>query len=52
MLKQLSHHLKLLLSAGAAVVLFFLLPAHWPWLTRVLVSWNFGVPLFLIWSFG
>lgn len=51
MLKNLRHHTKLLLSAGAAIVLFFVLPAHWPWLTRVLVSWNFGVPLFLILAF-
>ncbi len=48
MLKNLAQHARLLISAFAAVVLFFLLPEHWTVLTRVLVSWNFGVPLFLV----
>lgn len=43
-----SRHSRLLISAGAASVLFFLLPAHWATLTRVLVSWNVGVLMFLI----
>ncbi len=47
MIKHLFHHVRLLSSAAAAVVLFFLLPHHWVWLTRVLVSWNVGVLLFL-----
>jgi uncharacterized membrane protein len=48
MLKHLSHHSRLLFSVAAAVVLFFLLPEQWTRLTRVLVCWNFGVPLFLV----
>jgi len=43
------HHTKLLTSIAAAVVLFFLLPGSWGTLTRVLVSWNGGVTLFLLW---
>ncbi len=48
MIKQLARHSRLLFSAIAAGILFFLLPEHWKPLTRVLVSWNFGVPLFLV----
>jgi uncharacterized membrane protein len=44
-------HIKLLTSVAAGVVLFWLLPAHWDILTRVLVSWNGGVSLFLVWVF-
>lgn len=43
-----SHHSRLLFSTGAASVLFFLLPAHWETITRVLVSWNVGVLMFLM----
>ncbi len=42
-------HIKLLTSVVAGVVLFFLLPAQWDELTRVLVSWNAGVTLFVVW---
>ncbi len=48
MIKQLSQHVRLLLSVFTAGVLFFLLPRYWTELTRVLVSWNFGVLLFLV----
>jgi uncharacterized membrane protein len=41
------HHLRLLSSAAAAIVLYFVLPHEWVWLTRLLVSWNVGVLLFL-----
>ena len=44
-------HIKLLTAVVAGVVLFFLLPAHWPTLTRVLVSWNGGVTAFVVWVF-
>jgi uncharacterized membrane protein len=44
-------HIKLLTSIVAGVVLFFLLPAHWGILARVLVSWNGGSILFLVWVF-
>jgi len=42
------HHLRILSSAAAAIVLYFLLPHEWVWLTRLLVSWNVGVLLFLV----
>lgn len=45
------HHVKLLTSIGVAVVLFFLLPGTWGLLPRVLVSWNGGVTIFLVWVF-
>jgi uncharacterized membrane protein len=45
-------HIKLLTTIVAGVVLFFLLPGHWSVLARVLVSWNGGVTLFLIWVFA
>jgi uncharacterized membrane protein len=41
------HHLRILSSAAAAVILYFLLPHAWHPLTRVLISWNVGVLLFL-----
>lgn len=43
------HHVKLLTSIVVAVGLFFLLPGHWGVLPRVLLSWNGGVTLFLVW---
>ncbi len=43
-----SRHSRLLFSTGAAIVLFFLLPVHWATITRLLVSWNVGVLMFLI----
>jgi uncharacterized membrane protein len=45
------HHVKLLTSIVVAVVLFFLLPGTWGLLPRVLVSWNGGVTIFLVWVF-
>jgi uncharacterized membrane protein len=44
-------HIKLLTSIVAGVVLFFLLPGEWGILTRVLVSWNGGAVMFLVWVF-
>jgi uncharacterized membrane protein len=44
-------HIKLLASVVVGVVLFFVLPAHWGSLARVLVSWNSGVAVFLVWVF-
>jgi len=46
------HHVRLLTSIGIGVVLFFLLPGHWGILPRVLVGWNGGVTLFLVWVFA
>ena len=48
MTKRISRHWRLLFSTGAASVLFLLLPAHWATITRVLVSWNVGVLMFLM----
>jgi uncharacterized membrane protein len=48
MLKHLARHSRLLSSAATALVLYFLLPHEWMWLTRLLVSWNAGVLLFLV----
>lgn len=48
MIKLVSHHSRLLLSISAASVLFFLLPADWATITRLLVSWNVGVLMFLM----
>jgi uncharacterized membrane protein len=45
---HLKSHSRLLLSVLVATVLFLLLPERWSVLTRVLVSWNLGVPLFLV----
>jgi uncharacterized membrane protein len=51
MINAFFQHIKLLTSVVAGVVLFFLLPADWVLLTRVLVSWNSGVVMFLVWVF-
>ena len=48
MMKHLAHHFRLILSGLVAALLFFLLPEKWMALTRVLVSWNVGVLLFLL----
>lgn len=47
MLKFVSRHSRLLVSIGIACVLFLVLPADWAAITRVLVSWNVGVLMFL-----
>jgi len=44
-------HIKLLTSIVAGVVLFFVLPVHLSIVARVLVSWNGGAILFLVWVF-
>jgi uncharacterized membrane protein len=44
-------HQRLFLSAAAAVILSFFLPHDWSTLIRLLVCWNFGVLLFLVWLF-
>lgn len=51
MISAFFQHIKLLTAIVAGLVLFFILPAHWDVLTRVLVSWNGGVALFLGWVF-
>lgn len=47
MFKFFSRHARLLFSTGLACVLFFSLPEHWAWITRVLVSWNVGALIFV-----
>ena len=44
-------HIKLLTSIAAGVVLFFVLPVHLSLVARVLMSWNGGAILFLVWVF-
>jgi uncharacterized membrane protein len=46
--KLLLNHPRVWISAAAGVAAFFLLPAEWSTISRVLVSWNFGVDLFLL----
>ncbi len=45
------HHVKLLTSIVVGAVLYLLLPLAWGFLARVLVSWNAGVTVFLVWVF-
>ncbi len=52
MTKVSPHHARLWLSTGVASVLFFLLPAHWATMIRLLVCWNTAVLTFLISVFG
>ncbi|WP_116809414.1 DUF1345 domain-containing protein [Steroidobacter cummioxidans] len=47
-IKFVSRHSRLLIATVTAIVLFFALPAQWATITRVLVSWNVGVLMFLI----
>jgi uncharacterized membrane protein len=44
-------HIKLLTSIAVGVVLFFVFPAHWSAIARVLLSWNCAVTLFVVWVF-
>jgi uncharacterized membrane protein len=46
------HHVKLLASVAVGLAVFFLLPGHWSPIVRVLVSWNGGVMVFLVWIFA
>ena len=45
------HHVKLLTSIIVGVVLYLFLPVEWAFLARVLVSWNVGVTVFMVWVF-
>jgi len=40
-------HVRLYSSGLAGAVLFWMLPGHWPLVSRILVAWNVGVLLFL-----
>jgi uncharacterized membrane protein len=46
--KLVSEHPRLWISLIVGCVIYFLLPAQWSTLTRVLVCWNCGVTLFLM----
>jgi len=46
--KLLRFHPRLWIAVIAGDTAFFLLPAHWSPISRVLVSWNCGVVLFLV----
>jgi uncharacterized membrane protein len=46
--KLLRYHPRVWIAAAAGVAVFFMFPIHWSTISRVLVSWNFGVDLFLI----
>jgi uncharacterized membrane protein len=48
MLKHLRHHIRLLSSIAVAILLYFLLPNYLPWLTRMLISWNAWVLVFVM----
>jgi uncharacterized membrane protein len=52
MISSLFNHRKLLISTAAGVALFFVIPARWGPMDRVLVSWNGGVTMFLVWVFA
>ena len=52
MTRVLPHHVRLLVSVGVASALFFLLPAYWVTMIRLLVCWNAAVLTFLILVFG
>ena len=41
------NHSRLICSILVGIVAFWLLPAHWALVPRVLLSWNVGVTLFL-----
>jgi uncharacterized membrane protein len=42
------YHPRLWIAVLAGVLAFFLLPGHWELISRILVSWNVGVALFLV----
>src|SRR3569833_2728787 len=43
------NHIKILVSIAVGMVVFFVLPGSWSILARLLVSWNCGVILLLLW---
>src|SRR5277367_4258662 len=45
--KLLSEHPRVWIALGAGGAIFVFLPAHWSLISRVLVSWDCGVALFL-----
>lgn len=45
--KLFRYHPRLWSSLAVGTAVFFLLPAHWSFISRILVAWNGGVMLFL-----
>jgi len=52
MKKLFTEHPRLWIATVLGVVVFFVLPAHWSTISRVLVGWNCGVILFLVLIFS
>jgi len=48
MLKLVRFHPRIWIAFGLGAALFFVLPVHWSVISRVLVSWDCGVALFLV----
>jgi uncharacterized membrane protein len=46
--KLLLYHRRIWISAAAGAAVFFMFPIQWSTISRVLVSWNLGVDLFLV----
>jgi uncharacterized membrane protein len=46
--KLLLYHPRIWISAAGGAAVFFFLPAQWSTISRVLIGWNCGVDLFLI----
>jgi uncharacterized membrane protein len=46
--KLLLDHRRVWIAAAAGAAVFFMFPIQWSTISRVLVSWNFGVDLFLV----
>ncbi|HEY0342742.1 MAG TPA: DUF1345 domain-containing protein, partial [Steroidobacteraceae bacterium] len=51
MISAFFQHIKLLTSIVAGLVLFFVLPAYLSVVARILVSYNGGAILFVVWVF-
>ena len=50
-MRKVLRHFRLLSSAVAGALLFFLMPDPWPWTARLLAGWNLSVMLFVAWVF-
>ena len=48
MINLLRNHPRIWIAFGVGVVLFFFLPVHWSLISRILVSWDCAVILFLM----
>jgi uncharacterized membrane protein len=48
MIKLVRNHPRLWIALGLGTLVFFVLPAHWSLISRVLLCWDCGVALFLV----